>query len=151
MVEMMAINLIPLKNDRSPQPSSDESQETASRTTQTRAGSELLEDVGKTRQHRQSKSQPRLKQTKSQQIQKQTRKRRSFSRSYRVNCSFCISFNDGNLWVYFYNIDAGLQPLDKNNKKLVQVHIPEGSSNKQIAAVLEESNVIKSGMVLTTT
>ena len=39
MVEMMAINLIPLKNDRSPQPSSDESQETASRTTQTRAGS----------------------------------------------------------------------------------------------------------------
>ena len=31
---------------------------------------ELLEDVGKTRQHRQSKSQPRLKQTKSQQIQK---------------------------------------------------------------------------------
>ena len=65
---------------------------------------------------------------------------------------FCISFNDGNLWVYFYKyVDAGLQPLDKNNKKLVQVHIPEGSSNKQIAAVLEESNVIKSGMVLTTT
>lgn len=31
---------------------------------------ELLEDVGKTRQHRQLKSQPRLKQTKSQQIQK---------------------------------------------------------------------------------
>ena len=27
------------------------------------------------------------------------------------------------------------------------MHIPEGSSNKQIAAVLEESNVIKSGMV----
>lgn len=63
---------------------------------------ELLEDVGKTRQHRQSKSQPRLKQTKSQQIQKNKHvKRRSFSRSYRVNCSFCISFNDGNLWVYF--------------------------------------------------
>ena len=41
---MMAINLIPLKNDRSPQPSSDESQETASRTTQTRAGSRALED-----------------------------------------------------------------------------------------------------------
>ena len=37
---------------------------------------ELLEDVGKTRQHRQSKSQPRLKQTKSQQIQKQTRKKK---------------------------------------------------------------------------
>ena len=53
---------------------------------------------------------------------------------------------------FFYKyVDAGLQPLDKNNKKLVQVHIPEGSSNKQIAAVLEESNVIKSGMVLTTT
>ena len=101
MVEMMAINLIPLKNDRSPQPSSDESQETASRTTQTRAGSRAARRRGKTRQHRQSKSQPRLKQTKSQQIQKQTRKRRSFSRSYRVNCSFCISFNDGNLWVYF--------------------------------------------------
>ncbi len=47
---------------------------------------------------------------------------------------------------FFINVDAKLQPLDKN-KKLVQVHIPVGSSNKQIAAVLEESNVIKSGMV----
>ena len=40
------------------------------------AGSRALEDVGKTRRHRQSKSQPRLKQTKSQQIQKQTRKKK---------------------------------------------------------------------------
>lgn len=54
-------------------------------------------------------------------------------------------------FTFYKYVDAGLQPLDKNNKKLVQVHIPEGSSNKQIAAVLEESNVIKSGMVLTTT
>ena len=52
-------------------------------------------------------------------------------------------------FTFYKYVDAGLQPLD--NKKLVQVHIPEGSSNKQIAAVLEESNVIKSGMVLTTT
>lgn len=43
----MAINLIPLKNDRSPQPSSDESQETASRTTQTRAGSRVARRRGK--------------------------------------------------------------------------------------------------------
>lgn len=50
-------------------------------------------------------------------------------------------------FTFYKYVDAGLQPLDKNNKKLVQVHIPEGSSNKQIAAVLEESNVIKSGMV----
>lgn len=35
------------KNDRSPQPSSDESQETASRTTQTRAGSRAARRRGK--------------------------------------------------------------------------------------------------------
>lgn len=44
-------------------------------------------------------------------------------------------------------INAGLQPLDKNNEKLVQVYIPEGSSNKKIANILEEDKVIKSGMV----
>lgn len=44
-------------------------------------------------------------------------------------------------------INAGLQPLDKNNEKLVQVYIPEGSSNKKIANILEEDKVIKSAMV----
>lgn len=44
-------------------------------------------------------------------------------------------------------INAGLQPLDKNDKKLVQVYIPEGSSNKQIASTLEEKKVIRSGIV----
>jgi UPF0755 protein len=44
-------------------------------------------------------------------------------------------------------IDDGLQPLNKDNKELIQVYIPEGSSNKQIATILEENKVIKSGMV----
>lgn len=48
----------------------------------------------------------------------------------------------------FYNyVNSGLQPLDKNDTKLVQVHVPEDSSNKQIANILEESKVIKSAMV----
>ena len=130
----MAINLIPLKNDRSPQPSSDESQETASRTTQTRAGSRALEDVGKTRRHRQSKSQPRLKQTKSQQIQKQTRKKedRLVGRIVLIVVSVLVLMMAIFGFTFYKYVDAGLQPLDKNNKKLVQVHIPEGSSNKQI-------------------
>ncbi|MGC6769628.1 endolytic transglycosylase MltG [Enterococcus sp. LJL128] len=44
-------------------------------------------------------------------------------------------------------VDDGLKPLDKSDSNLVQVHIPEGSSNKEIGAILEESKVIKSGMV----
>lgn len=44
-------------------------------------------------------------------------------------------------------VDAGLQPLDKEDSKLVQVHIPADSSNKKISDILEESKVIKSGMV----
>ena len=44
-------------------------------------------------------------------------------------------------------INSGLKPLDKKDDKLVQVHIPEGSSNKKIANILEEDNVIKSSMV----
>ncbi|WP_430733253.1 endolytic transglycosylase MltG [Candidatus Enterococcus ikei] len=44
-------------------------------------------------------------------------------------------------------VNSGLQPLDKKDTKLVQVHIPEDSSNKKIANILEDSKVIKSGMV----
>ncbi|ALS01657.1 aminodeoxychorismate lyase [Enterococcus silesiacus] len=48
----------------------------------------------------------------------------------------------------FYNyVNKGLQPLDKKDTKLVQVHIPEDSSNKKIANILEDSKVIKSGLV----
>lgn len=48
----------------------------------------------------------------------------------------------------FYNyVNEGLQPLNKNDKKLVQVNIPQGSSSKDIANILENSKVIKSGMV----
>ncbi len=50
-------------------------------------------------------------------------------------------------FTFYKYVDAGLQPLETDNKKLVESAYPEGSSNKQIAAVLEESNVIKSGMV----
>lgn len=48
---------------------------------------------------------------------------------------------------FYYYINAGLKPLDKTNTKLVQVYIPEGSSSKKIANILEESKIIKSGMV----
>lgn len=48
----------------------------------------------------------------------------------------------------FYNyVNEGLQPLDKKDSKLVQVHIPEDSSNKKIANILEDSKVIKSSLV----
>ncbi|MEI5989620.1 hypothetical protein A5881_001113 [Enterococcus termitis] len=48
----------------------------------------------------------------------------------------------------FYNyVNQGLQPLDKKDNKLVQVHVPEDSSNKKIANILEDSKVIKSGLV----
>lgn len=44
-------------------------------------------------------------------------------------------------------VNAGLKPYDAKEKGYVQVHIPEGSSNKKIASILEENKVIKSGMV----
>lgn len=50
-------------------------------------------------------------------------------------------------FTFYKYVNDGLQPLDKNDSDLVQVHVPEGSSNKQIASILEESKVIKSGMV----
>ncbi|MCB5951562.1 endolytic transglycosylase MltG [Enterococcus sp. BWT-B8] len=50
-------------------------------------------------------------------------------------------------FTFYKYVDEGLQPLDKNDNNLVQVYIPAGSSNKQIAAILEENKVIKSGMV----
>ncbi|WP_086349793.1 endolytic transglycosylase MltG [Candidatus Enterococcus clewellii] len=50
-------------------------------------------------------------------------------------------------FTFYKYVNDGLQPLDKKDSDLVQVHVPAGSSNKQIAAILEESKVIKSAMV----
>lgn len=48
----------------------------------------------------------------------------------------------------FYNFfKSSLQPLNPNNKKLVQVEIPVGSSSKDIGRILEKDKVIKSGLV----
>lgn len=54
----------------------------------------------------------------------------------------------GILAISGYNyVSAGLKPLDKNDKKLVQVEVPSGSSNRQIGDILEEGDVIRDGMV----
>lgn len=50
-------------------------------------------------------------------------------------------------FTFYKYVNDGLQPLDKNDKDLVQVNIPQGSTNKQIAAILEEDKIIKSSMV----
>ncbi|MBP2097222.1 endolytic transglycosylase MltG [Enterococcus rivorum] len=50
-------------------------------------------------------------------------------------------------FTFYRYVNAGLKPLDVKEKGYIQVHIPEGSSNKKIANILEESKVIKSGMV----
>ncbi|WEG72908.1 endolytic transglycosylase MltG [Vagococcus intermedius] len=41
----------------------------------------------------------------------------------------------------------GLKPLDPDNKKVVQIEIPIGTSNKGIGAILEKEKIIKSGLV----
>lgn len=48
--------------------------------------------------------------------------------------------------VYRY-ISNGLQPLNKKDNALVQVHVPIGSSNKQIGEILQTKKVISSGLV----
>ena len=49
--------------------------------------------------------------------------------------------------VFYRYWQAGLKPLDKDNKELVQVEIPIGTSNKGIGSILEKEKVIKSGLV----
>lgn len=47
-----------------------------------------------------------------------------------------------------YNyVSAGLKPLDTNDSKLVQVEVPSGSSNRQIGEILQEDEVIRSGLI----
>ncbi|WP_420896720.1 endolytic transglycosylase MltG [Enterococcus malodoratus] len=54
----------------------------------------------------------------------------------------------GVLAISGYNyVSAGLKPLDKNDKKLVQVEVPSGSSNRQIGDILQDGDVIRDGMV----
>jgi UPF0755 protein len=50
-------------------------------------------------------------------------------------------------FTFYKYVTDGLEPLNKKDSKLVQVHIPEDSSNKKISNILEESKVIKSGLV----
>lgn len=48
----------------------------------------------------------------------------------------------------FYNFfKSSLKPLNANDDKLVQVQIPIGSTSKQIGQVLENSKIIKSGLI----
>lgn len=47
---------------------------------------------------------------------------------------------------YFY-FKEGLEPLNKNNKSLIQVEIPSGTTSKGIGSILEDKKVIKSGFV----
>lgn len=52
------------------------------------------------------------------------------------------------LGVTFYNfVQGALQPRDAEDSQLVQVNIPSGSSNKEIGEILENDNVIVSGLV----
>ncbi|HCC95503.1 MAG TPA: endolytic transglycosylase MltG [Flavobacteriaceae bacterium] len=48
--------------------------------------------------------------------------------------------------VYRY-VTSSLQPLDTSNKETVSVEIPSGSSNKAIGEILEDDDIIKSGMI----
>nr|WP_312541276.1 endolytic transglycosylase MltG [Enterococcus sp.] len=48
--------------------------------------------------------------------------------------------------VYRY-VTSSLQPLDASDKETVSVEIPSGSSNKAIGEILEEDEIIKSGMI----
>ncbi len=58
----------------------------------------------------------------------------------------CIIVAGFSFYSYF---KAGLQPLNKNDKKLVQIEIPIGTSSKEIGNILEKDKVIKSGVVFT--
>lgn len=86
---------------------------------------------------------------KNEESNKRTRKKedRIVSRIVLIVASVLILVIAIFGFTFYKYVDAGLQPLDKKNSKLVQVHIPEDSSNKKIANILEESKVIKSGLV----
>lgn len=50
--------------------------------------------------------------------------------------------------ITFYNfVQGALEPLDSENSQLVQVNIPSGSSNKEIGDILENDEIIVSGMI----
>ncbi|MBJ8349757.1 endolytic transglycosylase MltG [Streptococcus sp. CSL7508-lung] len=44
-------------------------------------------------------------------------------------------------------VTSAIEPLDRNSTEFIQVEIPEGSGNKLIGQVLEQSGVIKNGMI----
>lgn len=44
-------------------------------------------------------------------------------------------------------LKQSLMPLNPNDDKVVQVHIPMGASNKKIGSILQDKKIVKSGMV----
>ncbi|WP_034525652.1 endolytic transglycosylase MltG [Lactobacillus oryzae] len=47
----------------------------------------------------------------------------------------------------YHYVQTSLKPLDATSKKVVEVHIPMGASNKKIASILQDKGVVKSGTV----
>lgn len=86
---------------------------------------------------------------KADDTQKQTRKRedRIVSKIVLIIASVLILVIAVFGFTFYKYVNAGLQPLDSKDTKLVQVYIPADSSNKKISNILEESKVIKSAMV----
>lgn len=60
--------------------------------------------------------------------------------------SLLLIFIVGSISAYFY-IKSALQPVDPDSDKDVDIEIPLGSSTSDIAATLEENNIIKDGTV----
>lgn len=59
-----------------------------------------------------------------------------------------IAIIAGILLISGYNyVNAGLKPLDQNDKHKIQVEIPSGSSNRQIGDILEQDQVIRDATV----
>lgn len=48
--------------------------------------------------------------------------------------------------VYHY-FSGALEPLNPDSKQQIQINVPEGSSTRQIASILQEKKVVKSGAV----
>ncbi|MFC0014914.1 MULTISPECIES: endolytic transglycosylase MltG [Allobacillus] len=52
----------------------------------------------------------------------------------------------GGLSIYNY-IDKGLSPVDPDNKEIIEVEIPLGTSTEGIASILEEKDIINNGLI----
>ncbi|MGY3765868.1 endolytic transglycosylase MltG [Vagococcus vulneris] len=93
------------------------------------------------------KTQPKRNRTRQKKYNKKQKENKTVGRIIAIVITLLVMAIVIAAFSFYSFFKSSLKPLNPDNKKLVQVNIPVGSSSKEIGQILEKDKVIKSGLV----